>query len=56
MGSNVTQTSDSQDVNSRLLLQHGLFDSADGSVMNDVYRSPAFYLSDQGYDVWIGKH
>lgn len=38
-----------------VLLQHGYFDSADFSVMNGPEKSIAFYLANQGFDVWIGN-
>ena len=38
-----------------VFLQHGVFDSAYGWIMNYVESSPAFILAEQGYDVWLGN-
>ena len=38
-----------------VLLQHGILDSADTWVVNSKDKSPAFMLSDKGYDVWLGN-
>ena len=38
-----------------VLLQHGVFDSAYGWIMNYADNSPAFILAEQGYDVWLGN-
>ena len=38
-----------------LLIQHGIFDSADFVVMHGPTNSPAFYLANQGYDVWVSN-
>lgn len=38
-----------------VLLWHGLLDSADSWILNDEDKSPAFYLANQGYDVWLGN-
>lgn len=35
-----------------VILAHGIIDSCDGWVVNDE-DSPAFVLSDAGYDVWL---
>lgn len=39
-----------------VLLMHGLVDSSDSWVSNDVKRSFPFILSSKGYDVWIGNN
>ena len=36
-----------------VLIQHGYFDSADFVVMNGPELSLAFYLANQGFDVWV---
>lgn len=36
-----------------VLVQHGSFDSSDFVVMNGPEKSLAFYLADQGFDVWV---
>ena len=38
-----------------VFIQHGYFDSADITVMNGPENSLAFYLANQGFDVWIGN-
>eukprot|EP00347_Sterkiella_histriomuscorum_P011029 403374021 len=38
-----------------VLMQHGIFDSADCWISNTKEKSPAFILSKQGYDVWLGN-
>jgi hypothetical protein len=30
-------------------------DSADGAVLNDEGRAPAFILASKNYDVWLGN-
>ena len=41
--------------NTPILLQHGILDSADCFVVHGQDLSPAFYLANQGYDVWLGN-
>lgn len=36
-----------------VILQHGNEDSSDNFVLNDEDKSPAFFLANQGYDVWL---
>jgi hypothetical protein len=36
-----------------VLIQHGSFDAADFVVMNGPEKSLAFYLANQGFDVWV---
>jgi hypothetical protein len=36
-----------------LLFQHGAFDSSDALFNHGPDLSPAFYLANQGYDVWV---
>lgn len=36
-----------------LLMQHGVADSSDSFILNDVDKSPAFIAASQGYDVWL---
>lgn len=38
-----------------VLFQHGVFDSADGWVMNYAEVAPAFVAVNEGYDVWLGN-
>jgi hypothetical protein len=38
-----------------IYLQHGLVDSADTWIVNDESLAPAFYLANQGYDIWLGN-
>mgnify|MGYP000438382736 CR=1 FL=1 len=38
-----------------VFLMHGVICSADYWVVNDE-ESPAFYLANKGYDVWLGNH
>lgn len=38
-----------------VIIQHGSFDSADITVMNGPEKSLAFYLANEGFDVWIGN-
>ena len=38
-----------------VLLQHGLLDSADDYVVRGSELSPAFYLANNGYDVWASN-
>ena len=48
---------DSQSQNGRpaILIQHGILDSADFVVAHGPDQSPAFYLANSGYDVWIAN-
>ena len=39
-----------------VFFQHGILDSADAWIMNEHDVAPAFFLSDQGYDVWLGNN
>jgi len=39
-----------------LYFQHGLFDSADGQVLNGREKSLAYFYHDQGFDVWLGNN
>jgi pimeloyl-ACP methyl ester carboxylesterase len=41
--------------NPPILIQHGIFDSADFVVAHGPESSPAFYLANQGYDVWVAN-
>ena len=36
-----------------VLYQHGAFDSSDALFNHGPDLSPAFYLANQGYDVWV---
>ena len=47
----------SADTNGRppILIQHGIFDSADFVVMHGPELSPAFFLANLGYDVWVAN-
>jgi lysosomal acid lipase/cholesteryl ester hydrolase len=38
-----------------ILIQHGVFDSADFVVCHGAEKSPAFWLANQGYDVWVSN-
>ena len=38
-----------------ILIQHGIFDSADFVVTHGSDLSPAFYLANSGYDVWVAN-
>ncbi|CDW73802.1 ab-hydrolase associated lipase region family protein [Stylonychia lemnae] len=47
---------DSLEINKKVVfLQHGVFDSADCWIAHYSDRAPAFILSNQGYDVWLGN-
>jgi pimeloyl-ACP methyl ester carboxylesterase len=46
---------ESSNNNSPILIQHGIFDSADFVVSHGEDKSPAFNLADQGYDVWVAN-
>ena len=35
--------------------QHGILDSADAWIMNEPDVAPAFFLANQGYDIWLGN-
>ena len=37
------------------MIQHGIFDSADFVVAHGPEQSPAFFLANKGYDVWIAN-
>jgi len=39
-----------------IILQHGLFQSSGIFVLGNNKDSPAFYLANQGYDVWLGNN
>lgn len=41
--------------NTPILIQHGVFDSADFVVCHGPDLSPAFYLANLGYDVWVAN-
>lgn len=36
--------------------QHGILDSSEGWLMHGEDLSPAFWLANQGYDVWLGNN
>lgn len=38
-----------------VMFQHGVFDSADGWIMNHADVAPAFVAVNEGYDVWLGN-
>lgn len=38
-----------------VLLVHGLSNSANCFILNQCSKPPAFFLSDSGYDVWLGN-
>ena len=38
-----------------VLMQHGLLDSSDGSIINDESKAPGFMLANKGYDVWLSN-
>ena len=38
-----------------VLFQHGLLDSADSWIVNDVDKAPALIAAEAGYDVWLGN-
>mmetsp|Transcript_35470 Transcript_35470/g.41027 ORF Transcript_35470/g.41027 Transcript_35470/m.41027 type:complete len:402 (-) Transcript_35470:40-1245(-) len=38
-----------------ILIQHGIFDSADFVLTHGPDLSPAFYLANAGYDVWVAN-
>lgn len=38
-----------------VLFQHGVFDSADGWIMNYADKTPAFVAVNEGYDVWLNN-
>jgi lysosomal acid lipase/cholesteryl ester hydrolase len=38
-----------------VLIQHGVFDSADFVICHGADKSPAFWLANQGYDVWVAN-
>lgn len=39
-----------------VLFQHGLTDDSSGVCLNEPSNSLAFWLADQGYDVWLGNN
>lgn len=41
--------------NKAILLQHGILDSSDCWLMHGRDMSPAFWLANQGYDVWLSN-
>lgn len=38
-----------------MFMQHGLLDSAEGWIINDEPKAPAFMIANAGYDVWLGN-
>ena len=38
-----------------VFFQHGLLDSAEGWIINDESKAPAFMMANLGYDVWLGN-
>ena len=38
-----------------VFLQHGMMDSSDTWILNDEDKSLAYFLANQGYDVWLGN-
>ena len=46
---------DNKDQNTRpaVLIQHGSFDASDFVVVNGPEKSLAFFLADEGFDVWV---
>lgn len=52
---NLAKNSTIQQRQKVIYLQHGLQDSSDTWVINDVELAPGFILADQGYDVWVGN-
>ena len=38
-----------------VFLQHGIMDSSDAFLTNQVDGAPAFTVADAGYDVWLGN-
>jgi hypothetical protein len=48
-GRNQTYSSDRP----AILFQHGAFDSSDALFVHGPDLSPAFYLANSGYDVWV---
>ena len=38
-----------------VFFQHGLLDSAEGWILNDESKAPAFMIANLGYDVWLGN-
>lgn len=38
-----------------VFFQHGLLDCAEGWIINDESKAPAFVLANLGYDVWLGN-
>jgi len=39
-----------------IMMQHGLFSSANNFVANHVEKAPAFIFANLGYDVWCGNN
>lgn len=44
---------DSNEKRPAVIFQHGILDSADFGVCHGPELSPAFYLANLGYDVWV---
>lgn len=49
------QTANEDEIRPAILVQHGIFDSADFVISHGPDNSPAFYLANLGYDVWISN-
>lgn len=42
-------------LNTVVLMQHGLVDSSDTFIYNDENLAPGLILANKGYDVWFGN-